>query len=208
MTDAASGATNNWLLEAPMTDSHVSPRARLADIIFARSFGRAKVILASGRESDFYFDMKPTMLDPEGAGLIARELFDALKDTGVEYVGGLEMGAVPITGGVCQLSFERGQPFRGFFVRKQAKGHGARKLVEGLTRTETLAGKKVVILEDVTTTGESAWKAIEAIRETGADVDKVISIVDREEGAASFFAGKGMKFQALFNASEFLKRQT
>ena len=189
-----------------MTDSLISPRARLADIIFARSFGRARVVLASGRESDFYFDMKPTMLDPEGAGLIAHELFEALKDSGAEYVGGLEMGAVPITGGVCQLSFERGQPFRGFFVRKQAKGHGARKLVEGLTKTETLAGKKVVILEDVTTTGESAWKAIEAIGETGANVAMVITLVDREEGAEEFFASKGVKFYALFRASEFLKR--
>ena len=188
-----------------MTDSQTA-RARLADIIFARSFGRAKVVLASGRESDFYFDMKPSMLDPEGAHLIAGQLFEALRGSGAEYVGGLEMGAVPITGGVCQLSFERGQPFKGFFVRKQAKGHGARKLVEGLTRTETLSGKKVVILEDVTTTGESAWKAIEAIQETGAQVMMVISLVDREEGAEAFFAGKGMKFLSLFKASEFLAR--
>lgn len=189
-----------------MTDSINAARARLADIIFARSFGRAKVVLASGRESDFYFDMKPSMLDPEGASLIAGQLFEALKGSGAEYVGGLEMGAVPITGGVCQHSFEHGQPFKGFFVRKQAKGHGAKKLVEGLTRGETLAGKKVVILEDVTTTGESAWKAIEAIQETGAQVIAVISLVDREEGAADFFAGKGMTFTSLFKASEFLSR--
>lgn len=189
-----------------MTDSNSAARARLADIIFARSFGRAKVVLASGRESDFYFDMKPTMLDPEGASLIAGALFDVLEGSGADYVGGLEMGAVPITGGVCQISFERGRPFRGFFVRKQAKGHGAKKLVEGLTRGETLANQKVVILEDVTTTGESAWKAIEAIRETGADVIMVITLVDREEGAADFFSGKGMKFQPLFRASEFLGR--
>lgn len=189
-----------------MTDSTKSSRDRLADIIFRRSFGRAKVVLASGRESDFYFDMKPTMLDPEGAGLIAREFFEALRGSGTEYVGGLEMGAVPITGGLCQISFELGQPLRGFFVRKQAKGHGAKKLVEGLTRTESLAGKRVVILEDVTTTGESAWKAIEAVRETGADVTMVISIVDREEGAEAFFAGKGMTFRSLFRASEFLRR--
>ena len=113
-----------------MTDSRTR-RERLADIIFQRSFGRAKVVLASGRESDFYFDMKPTMLDPEGAGLIAREFFEALKGSDTQYVGGLEMGAVPITGGVCQISFELGQPFRGFFVRKQAKGHGAKSWSRG-----------------------------------------------------------------------------
>ena len=189
-----------------MSDSTADARARLAAIIHARSFGRAKVVLASGRESDFYFDMKPSMLDPEGAGLIAAMFLDELKNSGADYVGGLEMGAVPITGGVCQLSFERGRPIRGFFVRKQAKGHGARKLVEGLTRTESLEGKKVVILEDVTTTGESAWKAIESVRETGAEVLMVISIVDREEGAQAFFAGKGMNFRSLFKASEFLNR--
>ena len=193
-------------MSAPKPASLPESRARLASIIFERSFGRAKVVLASGRESDFYFDMKPSMLDPEGAGLIAALLFEELKDSGADYVGGLEMGAVPITGGVCQLSFERGKPFRGFFVRKQAKGHGARKLVEGLTRTETLQGKKVVILEDVTTTGESAWKAIESIRETGADVLMVISLVDRQEGAEAFFAEKGVEFRSLFKAGEFLAR--
>ncbi len=182
-------------------------RQRLADIIFARSFGRAKVLLASGRESDFYFDMKPSMLDPEGACLIARLLLETISDQKADYVGGLEMGAVPITGGVCQLSFERGTPVRGFFVRKQAKGHGARKLVEGLTRTESLAGKRVIIVEDVTTTGESAWKAIEAVRETGAEVIMTVTLVDREEGAAEFFAGKGMAFRALFKASNFLSRR-
>jgi len=181
-------------------------RARLADIIFARSFGRGEITLASGKKSDFYFDMKPTMLDPEGASLIAHHLFAAIADSGADYVGGLEMGAVPITGGVCQLSFEEGKPIRGFFVRKQAKGHGARKLVEGLTKTESLAGKKIVIVEDVTTTGESAYKAIEACRETGAEVVLVISLVDREDGAKEFFSSKNVPFKSLYQASEFLAR--
>lgn len=181
-------------------------RSRLADIIFARSFGRGKITLASGKESDFYFDMKPTMLDPEGASLIAHHLFAAIANAGADYVGGLEMGAVPITGGVCQLSFEEGQPIRGFFVRKQAKGHGAKKLIEGLTKTESLTGKKLIIVEDVTTTGESAYKAIEACREVGADVILVISIVDRQDGAQEFFASKNVAFESLFQASEFLAR--
>lgn len=181
-------------------------RSRLADIIHARSFGRGKIKLASGKESDFYFDMKPTMLDPEGASLIARHLFDAISDAGADYVGGLEMGAVPITGGVCQHSFEEGKPIRGFFVRKQAKDHGAKKVIEGLTKTESLDGKKLIIVEDVTTTGESAYKAIEACRATGAEVVLVISIVDREDGAKEFFASKNVPFKALYLASEFLAR--
>lgn len=181
-------------------------RARLADIIFARSFGRGRVLLASGKESDFYFDMKPTMLDPEGASLIAHHLFETVKDLGADYVGGLEMGAVPITGGLCQVSFEKGRPIRGFFVRKQAKGHGAKKLVEGLTKGEDLAGKKLVIVEDVTTTGESAYKAILACEEAGAKVVKVISIVDRQDGAEEFFKSRGISFMSLYQASEFLNR--
>jgi orotate phosphoribosyltransferase len=181
-------------------------RDRLAGIIFNRSFGRGKVILASGKESDFYFDMKPTMLDPEGASLIAHQLFDAVKDIETDYVGGLEMGAVPITGGLCQVSFEKGRPIRGFFVRKQAKGHGAKKLVEGLTKDETLKGKKLIIVEDVTTTGESAFKAIEACREAGATVILVISIVDRQDGAAEFFKSRGINFTSLYQASDFLNR--
>jgi orotate phosphoribosyltransferase len=181
-------------------------RARLADIIFARSFGYGKITLASGKESNFYFDMKPTMLDPEGASLIAHHLFAAIKDAGADYVGGLEMGAVPITGGVCQLSFEMGKPIRGFFVRKQAKGHGAKKLVEGLTKTESLSGKKIIIVEDVTTSGESAYKAIESCREAGADVILVVSLVDRQDGAEEFFLSKNVPFKSLYQASEFLAR--
>jgi len=181
-------------------------KARLADIIRERSFGYGHVVLASGKVSNFYFDMKPTMLDPEGASLIAHLLFEVIEDVGADYVGGLEMGAVPITGGVCQLSFERGKPVRGFFVRKQSKGHGAKKLVEGLTAKESLVGKKLIIVEDVTTTGESAYKAIQACREAGANVVLVVTIVDREDGAAAFFKSRNVSFTSLYQASEFLGR--
>lgn len=191
-----------------MTAADLSPaeRARLADIVFARSFGRGKVILASGKESDFYFDMKPSMLHPEGAALIARAILAIVGKTGATHVGGLEMGAVPITGALCQHSFEAGAPLFGFFVRKQPKGHGAKKLVEGLPKGETLAGKEIVIVEDVTTTGESAWKAAQACVEDGARVAMVVTIVDREDGAAEFYANKGVPFAAVFKASEFLAR--
>ncbi len=191
-----------------MTAQDISPaeRARLADIIFTRSFGRGKVLLASGKESSFYFDMKPSMLHPEGAALIARAILARLGDTGATHVGGLEMGAVPITGALCQHSFEAGSPLFGFFVRKQPKGHGAKKLVEGLPKGETLAGKTIVIVEDVTTTGESAWKAAQACIEEGAKLALVITIVDREDGAQEFYDSKGVPFAAVFRASEFLAR--
>ena len=177
-------------------------RKRLIELIRERSFGRRKVVLASGRESDFYFDMKPTMFHPEGAALLARMILARLSGIGVDYVGGLEMGAVPLIASVAALSHDQGQPLPGFFVRKAVKDHGTKKRVEGL---ESLAGKRVVILEDVTTTGGSAIQAVEVTREAGADVVLVLTIVDRLEGAAESFEKAGVPFASLFTADDFLK---
>src|SRR5215212_4873523 len=172
------------------TLSKSASRARLADIIRRRSFGRGEITLASGRKSDFYFNLKPTMLDPEGAALLAELTYEALRDDGIDYIGGLEMGAVPLAGAIAQLSWIKGHPIAAFFVRKKPKEHGARLAVEGLSNGESLQGKRVVILEDVTTTGGSALKAVE---------------VDREEGAAEIFAEAGIAFRSLYKAGEFLK---
>jgi orotate phosphoribosyltransferase len=187
-------------------DDHAKARARLADIIFARSFGRGQIKLASGRMSDFYFNLKPTMLDAEGAALLAELTLDALEGERIDYVGGLEMGAVPIAGAIAQLSFMRGAPIQAFFVRKKPKEHGAKLLVEGLTPAESLKGKRVVIVEDVTTTGGSALKAAESVREAGAEIAFVLTMVDREEGATEAFAAAGLEFRSLFKAREFLSR--
>ena len=182
-------------------------RAKLFALIAARSFGRGRIVLASGRVSDFYFDMKPTMLRPEGAAWLAELALDALDEGPVDYIGGLEMGAVPLAAAMAQLSFLRGRPIAAFFVRKQAKDHGAQKLVEGLGRTESLEGRNVVIIEDVTTTGESALRAVEAVKRQGANVVMVLSVVDRQEGAAENFRQAGYRFKSLFTATEFLAAQ-
>jgi orotate phosphoribosyltransferase len=179
--------------------SKSASRARLAEIIRKRSFGRGEIKLASGRTSNFYFNLKPTMLDPEGAALLAELTFEALREDGLDYVGGLETGAV------AQLSWLKGHPIAAFFVRKKPKEHGARLAVEGLAKGESLQGKRVVIVEDVTTTGESALKAVEAARDAGAVVALVLTMVDREEGASETFAKAGLPFRALYKASEFLK---
>ncbi len=181
-------------------------RARLRDIIHERSFGYGEIKLASGRTSNFYFNLKPSMLDAEGAALLAQLTLHALEGEKVDYIGGLEMGAVPIAGAVAQLSFMTGAPMQAFFVRKKPKEHGARLSVEGLKPGETLAGKRVVIVEDVTTTGGSAMKAVEAARADGAEIAFVLTIVDREEGATENFAALGLAFRALYRASEFLNR--
>jgi orotate phosphoribosyltransferase len=180
------------------------PRDRLREIIRTRSFGHGEVKLASGRTSNFYFNLKPTMLHPEGAALLAELTLDALTDERIDYVGGLEMGAVPIAGAMAQLSFLRGSPIAAFFVRKQPKEHGAKLSIEGLAPGESLAGKRVVVVEDVTTTGGSAMKAVEAVRDAGAEIALVFTMVDRQEGATEAFAAAGLRFRALFTAAEFL----
>lgn len=180
-------------------------RARLKDIIRKRSFGRGEITLASGRKSDFYFNLKPTMLDPEGAALLAELSLDALKDERIDYIGGLEMGAVPLAGAIAQLSWLKGHPIAAFFVRKKPKEHGARLSVEGLAKGESLQGKRIVIVEDVTTTGGSAVKAVEAVRDAGGDVAMVFTMVDREEGAAEAFAAAAIPFRSLYRAGEFLR---
>ena len=185
--------------------SKSASRARLADIIRKRSFGRGEITLASGRKSDFYFNLKPTMLDPEGAALLAELSLDALKDDAVDYIGGLEMGAVPIAGAIAQLSWLKGHPIAAFFVRKKPKEHGARLAVEGLAKGESLQGKRIVIVEDVTTTGGSAIKAVDAVKDAGGEIVLVFTMVDRDEGATEAFAEAGIPFRSLYKAGEFLK---
>jgi orotate phosphoribosyltransferase len=200
------------LVKLPMTDQAMQQsrplaetRARLQEIIRKRSFGRGEITLASGRKSDFYFNLKPTMLDAEGAALLAELTLDALSGERVDYVGGLEMGAVPLAGAIAQLSYMRGTPIQAFFVRKKPKEHGARLSVEGLAPGESLKGKRVVIVEDVTTTGGSAIKAVDAVRDAGAEIVMVLTMVDREEGATETFREAGLTFRSLFKATEYLK---
>jgi orotate phosphoribosyltransferase len=179
-------------------------RARLIAIIKARSFQEGPEIkLASGKTSTFYFNMKPTMLDSEGAHLIASLILDQLEGVDADVIGGLEMGAVPIASSVAAVAHARGRKLPAFFVRKQAKEHGTKSLIEGLARDETMAGKKVVVVEDVTTTGGSAIKAAEALREAGATIVRVITIVDRQDGAAEAFAAAGLDFRPLLTLKDF-----
>jgi orotate phosphoribosyltransferase len=182
---------------------HLADRARLIEIIKARSVTAGTVFkLASGRTSDFYCNLKPTMLDPEGADLIGKLVCEALEGIDADMVGGLEMGAVPIAAAVAAASHRAGRPLPAFFVRKETKEHGTRSRIEGLVRGATLNGRRVVILEDVTTTGGSSMRAIEAVRAEGATVVRVVAIVDRQEGAAETFAAAGVPFSALITAAE------
>jgi orotate phosphoribosyltransferase len=178
----------------------VELRDRLFTLLQEKAFRRGRVVLASGRESDFYFDMKPAMLDPDGAALMAEIILQQLQGVKADCVGGLEMGAVPLIAPVAMRSLEFGRRLPGFFVRKAVKDHGTKKRVDGTD----IAGKTVVILEDVTTTGASAMDAVKAVEEAGAKVALVLSILDRGEGAAELYDKAGIPFKSLFRAEEFL----
>jgi orotate phosphoribosyltransferase len=175
-------------------------RNALYVLLRARAFRRGRVVLASGKESNFYFDMKPVMLDPDGAGLLAELILHEIQGLTADAVGGLEMGAVPLIAPVAMKSPAFGRYFPGFFVRKAVKDHGTKKRIDG----NDIAGKSVVILEDVTTTGGSAMDAVKAVEEAGGKVALVLSILDRGEGAADLYAKAGVPFKSLFKAEEFL----
>lgn len=180
-------------------------REKLKTIIRARSYRTGNITLASGKQSDYYFDMKPTMLDPQGSVLIAEAFLDKLKLYDVDYVGGLELGAVPLTASVVSRSHIIDNPVSGFIVRKEEKDHGTKKQIEGLTLDESLSGKRVAVLEDVTTTGKSAEQVVKILREVGAEVVVVITILDRVSGARELFKNQGIDFESIFTSDEFKK---
>ena len=184
--------------------TNAASRRRLVEIVRARSFSTGGAVkLVSGRTSSFYFNMKPSMLDPEGAALIGELTLDTIGDIAADYIGGLEMGAVPLATAVAVASQARGRPLPAFFVRKAAKDHGAEKLVEGLAPGESLQGKRAVIVEDVTTTGGSAMKAVAAVRREGGEIACVVTIVDRHEGATESFKAAGLPFRAILTVDDF-----
>lgn len=156
-------------------------RERLGEIILERSFkysDNPPFTLASGRQSNFYFNCKPTTLDPEGMNLIGEIIFDMIKDADVSAAGGLTLGADPIADALAVISFQKGKPVKAFIVRKDVKDHGTKSAIEGSVQS----GEKVVIIDDVITTGGSTITAIEHARKAGLVIDRVITLIDREEG--------------------------
>ncbi len=200
----------------PITEAHQrsgdrtqEARSELQKIISAHSFKynpEELFELASGKKSPYYFNMKATMMDPLGAILCARLLFEEIEALHPDYIGGLEMGAVPLVSTVCAISAASTTPISAFFVRKQRKSHGTGLLVEGLKQAETLAGKHVVMIDDVTTTGGSVLKAIQSAREDGAVVKYVLALVDREDGAVENLAEHDLELRSIFTASDFIPK--
>jgi len=174
-------------------------RDRLIEILKQLSYRKMRVVLASGRESDFYVDGKQTTLNAEGAWLVGNLVFDALLPE-VRGVGGLVVGADPIASATAAVSFHRGRPVHAFLVRKEAKGHGTGRYVEG--RQSLPDGTPVCIVEDTTTTGSSLLQAVDRAEAEGLRIVQCLTIVDREEGAAEALAARGFALTRLVRRSE------
>jgi orotate phosphoribosyltransferase len=156
--------------------------------------------LASGRQASYYLDGKQVTLDPHGARLIAEGILDLLGAENLPAaIGGMSIGADPITAAVVTMSAVRGTPLSGFMVRKQSKGHGTNQYIEGPVQP----GDEVVIVEDVVTTGGSSLEAIERCEAFGLKVVRVMAIIDRMEGGAQAFASRGYSFQSLLSIRDF-----
>ena len=156
--------------------------------------------LASGKKAKYYLDGKQVTLDPHGSKLIAEGILDLLAEADMpDAIGGMSIGADPITSAVVTMSAVRDTPLLGFMVRKEAKGHGTNQYIEGPVRP----GQKVVIVEDVVTTGGSSLKAIERVEAFGLEVTGVIAIIDRMEGGAAAFAKAGYPLRSLLAITDF-----
>jgi len=181
----------------------MTEKDRLKKIIIELSYEKRKVTLASGRESDFYFDGKQTTLHPEGGYLTGKLFFEAIRDVeGLGGVGGLTLGADPIATATSVVSFLEGKPVPAFIIRKEPKGHGTGAWLEG--RKNFAPGTPVVIVEDVVTSGGSSLKAIKRAEEEGLKVLGVVTLVDREEGGRENIEKEGYWLKSIFTKSDIL----
>lgn len=171
----------------------------LQDLFRSRALKFGDFTLASGRKSTYYVDKMQVTLHSHGLRLISEGFWDALRDLPFDAVGGMTIGADPLVAGVLTIASQAGRDLKGFLVRKEPKGHGTQKFIEG----PLAAGDRVVILEDVVTTGGSSLLAIDRVQEFGAQVVQVLAIVDRLEGGAASFAARGIPFRALMTIADF-----
>ena len=174
-------------------------RNRLIALFKERAVRFGEFTLASGKTSTYYVDKMQITLHSEGLRLVCEGLLDLLTGVDCQAVGGMTIGADPIVGGMLTIAAERGIPFEGFLVRKEPKGHGTNRYVEGPIQ----AGWDVVILEDVVTTGGSSLLAIERVEEFGCKIKQVITIVDRLQGGAEAFTKRGYDFVSLLTIRDF-----
>lgn len=172
-------------------------RERLKTLFLDRAVKRGHFVLASGKTSSFYIDSKQVLFHPEALRLLGSGFVTLASDLDYSAVGGLEVGALPLAAAVVLAAFDKGKVLEGFFVRKHAKDHGSQKRVEG----RVAQGQRVLIIDDVLTTGSSADQAVLAAEEAGLVVAGVVCIVDRMQGAREKFAGR-YPFRSLFTSED------
>jgi orotate phosphoribosyltransferase len=180
-----------------MTDQEL-----LTSLLAERSSKKGHFILASGRQSDFYIDARLTTMSPEGLAVIGRLGLLTLQQSGwrVDAIGGMTLGADPVSYAISYASADSSHPLRAFTVRKEAKTHGTGKLIEG----PFSPGDKAVVIEDVITTGGSALRAIEAVRAAGGTISGVLAVVDRQEGGREKLESAGVSVIALTTARQIM----
>lgn len=173
-------------------------RQRLIELIKRDALQFGDFTLASGKKATYYLDCRKLTLDSEAANVIANGILETLGANLPDAVGGMAIGADPITAAVITCAWQQAKPLKGFIVRKEAKEHGTGKQVEG----PVLPGQSAVMLEDVITTGGSSLRAIEHARAFGLKVDRLITIVDRGENSAAVFQEVGVEFLSLVHVNE------
>jgi len=173
-------------------------RQALIDLLCERALKLGEFTLVSGQKSHYYLDGKQVTLHSEGLRLVSEGLCEHLADVEFDAIGGMSIGADPIVGGVLTVAAEQGRSLNGFMVRKEAKGHGTQRYIEGPVEP----GTKVVILDDVVTTGGSSLLAAERVQEFGCEVVHVVGVVDRLQGGAASFSARGLPFSALLTVED------
>ncbi|ACA99205.1 MULTISPECIES: orotate phosphoribosyltransferase [Cyanophyceae] len=181
-----------------LTADQATLRQTLLNQIATDAYKEGDFTLSSGQKSTYYINGKLVTLTPMGALLIGRLILAQL-DQDVAAVAGLTLGADPIVSAVSVVSAYENCPIPALIIRKKAKGHGTQAYIEGPSLTP---GAKVVVLEDVVTTGQSAAQAVERLRDAGYQVEEIIALVDRQQGGAEFYASQNLKFSSLFTITE------
>jgi orotate phosphoribosyltransferase len=179
-------------------------KKELIDLLCKRAFKYSEepvFRLVSGNMSNYYFNCKTVSLHPEGMYLIGNIIFDMIKESGIKGIGGLTLGADPIAVAVAYTSYLRKDPVEAFVIRKNAKSHGTMQWVEG----NVSAGDRVVILEDVITTGNSTIEAINKAKEAGLEIIRIIALVDRQEGGKKNIEDLGFRVDAIANLDEVME---
>jgi len=188
-------------MKSAMAISHpAEAKKRLFHLIQTKALFKEKVILSSGKESNFYLDGRLVSLSAEGAYLIALIILDLIAKKRISAIGGPTLGADPIAGAVAVLSHIRKKPVNTFIVRKAPKAHGRMRQIEGPLLKR---GSRVILLDDVATTGKALIEAKQVLENQGIEVKEAIVVVDREEGAGQALAGCGLRLISIFKASDF-----